>query len=330
MRRAAVILGLLAAFPAAGQTKGPSFDCANAQSVIDRTICKDADLSKADRALVAAYTALLDRLKGPERDSVVKGQGRWVASRNRVCQQREADGIAECLKDRYAQRTATLQSMAVTPFVMVDEQVLTASGRFGHVGWSYDIAFPRFEAKGVDFTAVNTRYANDALKSAQDATPSDLSDVDDERTWEYQSSFAIERPPGGRLAAVVQQFYGYSGGAHGYGATICSAVDLRTGKFLAPSSVFGPEPWQRPLYQLVVADLRRQFKEREGDEDSLKPESMNKMLAENARYCWLPKHLEVVFNAYDVGSYAAGPYFVDIPYERLKPMLRPDGPITLR
>lgn len=326
----AVVVAVPAAVPAAAQQKGPSFDCAKAQGAIDKAICKDADLSKADRALVAAYTALLDRLKGAERESVVKAQGRWVASRNRVCQQREADGIVDCLKGRYAQRTATLQAMAQAPFAMIDEVTMTATGRFGQVGWSYDIVFPRFEAKGVDFAAVNTRYANDALKSAQEATPSDLSDVDDERTWDYQSAFGVERAPGGAVAAVTVQFYGYSGGAHGYGATVCSAVDLRSGRFVTPAGVFAGDQWPRTLYQLVVADLRRQFKEREGDEESLKPEAMNKMLRETARYCWRPKHLEVVFNQYDVGSYAAGPYFVEIPYDRLKPILRPDGPIALR
>jgi len=40
------------------------------------------------------------------------------------------------------------------------------------------------------------------------------------------------------------------------------------------------------------------------------------------------KGLEVVFNAYDVGPYASGPYEVDIPYDRLKPILRADGPIS--
>ncbi|MCA0304061.1 MAG: DUF3298 domain-containing protein [Proteobacteria bacterium] len=332
MKRWMIVAGLLVAAPALAQApaKGPSFDCAKAQSVIDKAICKDAELSKADRELVAAYTALLDRLKGAERETVVKSQGRWVASRNRVCASREFDAVTECLKGRYAQRTATLQSMIQAPFAMVDEQTLTGSGKFGQVGWSYDIVFPRFEAKGVDFAAANTRFANDALKSAQEATPSDLSDVDDERTWEYQQSFSIERAPGGTLATVVQQFYGYTGGAHGFGATVCSTVDLRTGKIVTPAGVFAGDQWLRPLYQLVVADLRRQFKEREGDEDSLKPESMNKMLRENARFCWLPKHLEIVFNQYDVGSYAAGPYFVDLPYDRLKPMLRADGPIALR
>ena len=85
MRKWIVLLGVLAAGAAVAQTKGPSFDCAKAQSAVDKAICKDADLSKADRELVAAYTALLDRLKGAEREAVVKEQGRWVAIRNSVC-----------------------------------------------------------------------------------------------------------------------------------------------------------------------------------------------------------------------------------------------------
>ena len=35
-----------------------------------------------------------------------------------------------------------------------------------------------------------------------------------------------------------------------------------------------------------------------------------------------------IFNAYDVGPYAAGPYEVDVSYDKLKPILRPDGPIA--
>ena len=329
MKRWIIVLGLVAAGPAAAQSKGPSFDCAKAQSAIDKAICKDAGLSKADRDLVASYTALLDRLKGAEREAVVKDQGRWVASRNRACRPQGDGDITYCLGQRYAQRTATLRAMAQQPFVSIAGLSLTGSGRFGQVSWSYDIAYPRLESRGVDFEAVNTRHANDALKSAQEATPSDIQEFDDERTWDYQQGFSVERAPGGTLAGIALSYYGYTGGAHGYGATICTAVDLKTGRFVAPGALLAGD-WMKTMYQLVVADLRRQFREREGDVDSLKPENMNKMLAEARRYCWLSRHLEVVFNAYDVGPYAAGPYQVEIPYDRLKPMLRPDGPIAVR
>ena len=327
-RGIALLVGLLAASPAAAQ-KGPSFDCARAESAVDRAICKDPELAKADRELAAAYTALLDRLKGAEREEAIKGQGRWVANRNRACTQGPVE-VAECLKGRYAPRIASLRAFAVAPYPAIAEQTMAARGRFGQLGWSYDITFPRFDGKGADFGAVNTRYANDALKRAQDATPNDIVGLDEDRGWEFEQTFAVERPPGGTVASIVVQFYGYSGGAHGYGATLCSAVDLSTGRFVTPATVFAGDPVPRQLHQMVVADLRRQFKERPGDEGSLEANSMAKMLRETARYCWGARHLEIVFNAYDVGPYAAGPYSVEIPYDRLKPLMRPDGPIAVR
>ena len=332
VRRWLVLLGLVLATPAVAQrgpgTAGPSFDCAKAQSAIDRAICKDADLSKADRDLAAAYATLLDTLKGPEREDAIGGQGRWVANRNRACLA-SPDDIAECLKGRYATRIASLKALAVSPYPAVGEETLLARGQFGKLAWSYDIAFPRFGGKGADFAAVNTRYANDALKRAQDATPSDTAVIDDEQTWEFQQGYSLDRPPGGRLVTVELSFYGFSGGAHGNGATYCSAVDLSTGRFVTPAGVLGP---QAPalVQEFVVADLRLQFKERPGDDAALEASSMRKMLGETERYCWRARHLEIVFNAYDVGPYAAGPYFVEIPYGRLKPVLRPDGPIAVR
>jgi len=36
----------------------------------------------------------------------------------------------------------------------------------------------------------------------------------------------------------------------------------------------------------------------------------------------------VIFNAYEVGPYVSGPFEVYVPYDRLVPLLRKDGPIT--
>ena len=52
------------------------------------------------------------------------------------------------------------------------------------------------------------------------------------------------------------------------------------------------------------------------------------VLSEAGRYCWTADGLDVIFNAYDVGPYSSGPYDVEIAYDRLKPLLRPDGPIA--
>ena len=66
MRLAAVVLSLMVVSPAFAQS-GPSFDCAKADNTIDRTICKDPELAKADREMAAAYTALLGKLRGAAR-----------------------------------------------------------------------------------------------------------------------------------------------------------------------------------------------------------------------------------------------------------------------
>ncbi len=327
MRLAAVILSLMVASSAFAQS-GPSFDCAKADNAIDRAICKSGELAKADREMVAAYTGLLDKLSGASKDELVKDQVRWIANRNRACRV-DPGSIEDCLKNRYAARIKNLRAYAQGTYPAISEQSLANKGKLGKITWSYDLAYPRFDGATVDFAAVNTRFADAAKKIADESTPKAADGPEREQQWYYEQGFTVERPPGGQAATIVVQFDSYRGGAHGYGATRCTLVDLRTEKVVAPSGVFTPgEQWLRVMAQLVRADLKKQFVNNPGFDDALEPANLGKLLSEADRYCWTGKQLEVIFNAYDVGPYSAGPYQVDIPYDRLKPILRPDGPIA--
>lgn len=326
MKWLAPILLLLGALPALAQS-GPSFDCAKASNAIDRTICKEAELAKADREMAAAYTALLDRLSGAAKEHLVKDQVGWIVSRNRGCAA-DPQGLAACLKGRYAQRTANLRSYADGAYPFISEQSLMRQGKLGNITWSYDIGYPRFDGTA-DFATVNTRFADAARKSAEDATPKADDGADRKQEWSYEQSFGVRRPPGGHAVTIALSFYGYSGGAHGYGATRCALIDLRSGRAVGPQGVFVPgEQWLRVMTQIVGADLRKQFVDRPGFDDAIEPANLAKTLSDAAYYCWTAEKLEMVFNAYDVGPYAAGPYEVEIPYDRLKPILRADGPIA--
>ena len=79
---------------------------------------------------------------------------------------------------------------------------------------------------------------------------------------------------------------------------------------------------------LTAADLKKQFVENPGFDDALKPASLTKLLRDNGHYCWQAGKLELYFNAYEVGPYAAGPYTVEIPYSRLRQHLRADAPLA--
>lgn len=307
----------------------PSFDCTKADNAIDRTICKSGELALADREMAAAYAALLDSLNGIAKDELVKDQVGWIANRNRACRS-DPDSIESCLKNRYAVRLKNLKAYAEGSYPAISEQSLVKQGKLGNITWSYDLTYPRFAGANVDFSAVNARFADSARKNAEDSTPKAADGPEREQQWYYEQSFTVERPPGGHAATVSVSFDSYRGGAHGYGATRCTLVDLRSGQLIGPGGVFSAgDQWLRLMTQLVIADLKKQFIDRPGFDDALEPASLAKLLSEANRYCWIDKHLEVIFNAYEVGPYAAGPYQVDIPYDRLKPILRANGPIAL-
>lgn len=331
IRQAKVTLAMFLTFAvgaAALAQERPSFDCAKADNAVDRAICKSSELARADREMAAAYTALLGKLGGTAKDDLVKDQVRWIANRNRACRA-DPDSIEDCLKSRYAARLKNLRAYAQGSYPAIAEQTLVKQGKLGKIAWSYDLTYPRFEGANADFSTVNARFADAAKKLADEWTPKADDGPDREQQWFYEQGFTVERPPGGHAATIVVQFDSYRGGAHGYGATRCTLVDLRTGKVVGPPGVFtSGEQWLRVMTQLVGADLKKQFVDKPGFEDALQPASLAKLLSEADRYCWTGRHLEVVFNAYDVGPYAAGPYEVNIPYDSLKPILRPDGPIV--
>jgi len=326
MRLLVMALVLLAA-PAAFAQSGPGFDCAKASNAVERTICKDPELAKADRAMAEAYAALAAKLSGPAKDNLEKEQVRWIGDRNRGCAA-DTDGTAPCLKRRYAARTTNLRASAEGIYPFISEQSLTKNAKLGKITYSYDISYPKFEGTTADFAAVNARFANAAKKAIVDATPQADSGLDREQEWTYEQSFMTYRPSPNAVAIAVN-FDGYSGGAHGYAATNCTLVDLRTGKALGPDGVFAAgDKWLKTMVEIVGADLKKQFVEKPGFEEALEPASLGKILREPAHYCWRADRLELIFNAYEVGPYVSGPFEVYVSYDRLAPLLRKDGPIT--
>jgi uncharacterized protein len=326
MRLMAVVLIVLASSAAFAQG-GPSFDCAKASNEVERAICKDPELAKADRDMAAAYSALIARLSGAAKDDAVKDQARWIGERNRACAV-DTDGVDVCLKRRYKARSANLRAYAEGSYPFISQQTLIKSGKLGKITWSYDISYPRFEGTGADFSAVNDRFATAAKKAADDATPKADSGIDREQGWTYEQDYKIYRP-GANAVTVAVDFYGFSGGAHGYGATHCTLVDLRSGKALGPDGVFAPgDNWLKGLIPIVAADLKKQFVDKPGFDEALEPNSLAKLLREPGHYCWHARQLELIFNAYEVGPYVSGPFEVDVSYDKLRPFMRADGPLA--
>jgi uncharacterized protein len=322
----AALLALIAAAPTLAQG-GASFDCAKASSAIERAICKDPELAKADREMAAVYSTLAAKLAGPAKDHLAKDQLRWVGNRNRACVG-VADAITDCLKVRYAARTENLKVLADGAYPFISEHAVYKAGKVGKIAYTIDTRYPQFDGTTADFSAVNRTFADDAKKSDEDGTPKADSGVEREQTWSYEQAFALHRPSTSAITVAID-YYGYSGGAHGFGGTACLLIDLRTGKAVEPDGVFAPgDAWLKLMLGIVTADLKKQFVKNPGFDDALEPAKLAEMLRDPSRYRWRADRLELIFNAYDVGPYSAGAYQVVVPYSRLRPLFRIDGPLA--
>lgn len=93
---AIVLFGwLVLALPA----QGASFDCAKAQSKVEKMICADAELSRLDEEIAKVYGEVLK--KSPDEVLLKKQQRGWLKARNR-CKN------ISCLSDHYRGRLAVL------------------------------------------------------------------------------------------------------------------------------------------------------------------------------------------------------------------------------
>jgi len=71
-----------------------SFNCSKARTVIEKTICSNTQLNKADEQLGKIYRQLRNSLPGWEFDLLRKEQRQWVKQRNSNC----SDGNVYCLQ----------------------------------------------------------------------------------------------------------------------------------------------------------------------------------------------------------------------------------------
>jgi uncharacterized protein len=81
----------------------PSFDCTQARTMVEKTICKDVHISSLDATLTANYKQAQAANTGAKHQQLLDGQRAWLKQRN-ACK------TAECLADSYTRRIEDLCS----------------------------------------------------------------------------------------------------------------------------------------------------------------------------------------------------------------------------
>ena len=87
-----------------------SFDCSGSQlSLVEQTICFDADLSARDDEFTQKYKETLSALSNDERAALKRDQRKWVQKR-RHCEDENVE-IVHCIQAAYDQRSQELSEV---------------------------------------------------------------------------------------------------------------------------------------------------------------------------------------------------------------------------
>ena len=286
-------------------------DCAKATTTIERTICAKPELAAGDRRMATAYAALAARLTGAAKEHLLADQIRWLANRAAACVIDPAE-VEECLESRNRDRTAQLDWLGEGAYPFISEQAIVKAGKVRGIPYIIDASYPQFDGGSVDFTAVNRQLASTTAEAAERVVPGSDADNDGGNyngpAWRYEQAFTLYRP-GPNAVSVKIGYDAYEGGAHGIVGVIGTLVDLRTGRAVGPEGVFLPNSsWLRELTRIASADI--------------KTPNLADILKQPNRYVFLEERLELSFNPYE-----GGPYTVEIPYDRIRSLLRADGPV---
>ncbi|MPZ34083.1 MAG: DUF1311 domain-containing protein [Rhodospirillales bacterium] len=308
----AVLVALVAPLAGAALAQGGSqVDCSKATTTIERTICAKPELAAADRKMAAAYAALAGKLTGAAKDHLLADQVRWLTNRAAACVV-EPDEMEECLESRNRDRTAFLEWLSEGAYPFISEQAIVKAGKVRGIPYIIDASYPQFDGGTVDFNAANRQLASATSEAAERVVPGPDADNDggnyNAAAWRYEQAYTLHKPGPNAVSAKIG-YDAYEGGAHGIVGVTGMLVDLRTGKAVGPEGVFLPNSnWLGELTRIVNAGINTP--------------NLSDILKQPHRYVFLEDRLELSFNQYE-----GGPYTVEIPYDRLRPLLRVDGPV---
>ncbi len=248
-----------------------------------------AKTATAEREMVAAYGALLGKLKAAAKVHLERDQERWLANR-RACDANAA-GKAGCLASRYQRRAAKLRLFANGPYPFISEQAIVKSGKLKRGTYAIDASYPQFDSPSADFAAVNRSVADPARETVDSLVESEF-DVGFDQTFDL---YRLDRD------VVSVWLHSELWQAH--------VEILNTGT----------------LVELVDAEITKDFLDMgRGQKPADLSEIFNRLkpadylFEDDKLVLYLP---EVAMNLGMKG------YAVEIPYAALKPLLRADGPL---
>jgi uncharacterized protein YecT (DUF1311 family) len=315
---------------------GPSFDCAKANTAGELTICRDADLSAADRRLDAAFRRLKSTETPASFATVQSAQRAWLAYVTKRCHASgampedvgEQNALRECLTDHYGDRADRLEgvevvksgSLVIEPRMRVITRERPETEESDIYPWmnggAAADAFNRYVAKAL---ALEKHRMDD-----KDLFPFG-EDVADMKLF-ARRTYSLARLDA-RVASLQIATFDYTGGAHEAINESSLNWDVVRAKPFGLDDVFAKDkPWRKFATDFCLGELHEDF-EQQGAPDPDR-DSVDAVVGDGDNWLWGEDAATVHFTVYTIASFSGGESDVRIPYAALASYLRTDAPVS--
>ncbi|QIG47979.1 DUF1311 domain-containing protein [Nordella sp. HKS 07] len=316
---------------ALGVQPAVAFDCAKAQSPVEKAICADQKLKAADDAMAAAYSSLRGTLGAAERKGLAASQRKWIKSREDICGYQEGAERSSCILDRTEERRRLFLaepasgpgtgSRMVPIFVQQDPDPY----RFDIDYALIHFAAPKSPGENLFNAEVDKMVKDAPVKRQDEPAPEGMN-------YASYAAMDITYASPKFLSAKVEGWEN-TGGAHGNGGTSALNIDLARGVVLKADDLFD-DKGLAALKTDCVAQIAVQKKARNDGQDfdpANDPNYQESTVADilkslDAWSFWQDKAL-VTFNAYAIGSYAEGAYECEFPMAKVKSLAKAGAPL---
>lgn len=298
-----------------------SFDCKAAKAAQERFICNNAELSRLDEDMAAAYRKHLGQLSEKARALVQESQRSWLAYWPRACSASAGKvelGARElsCAVDSYGARLSELQPRVTVQGMLaynVSESRFTPPKERDGQPARNDLSYPQFDAlpgkpAPTWLAPLNAWLARDRVKwrSSLDGQSDGSLSVFVNRTTP-EAIHAIER----------NEFYGH-GAAHPLTWVSHHHFLIEQRRELRASDIFNGEAWREPVARRVLADLKKQL----GDDLQVAGlKELIEIIGKPSSWDFSAGKLELHFNPYEVAPYSRGFLTAEVPAAELHPHL---------
>ena len=318
---AVVSLFLACSVPSLGVAA--SFDCGNAKTRFERTVCADPELSAQDTAMGKRYDDALPLLSDPGKTILRTGQEQWLKVVNVLCVINKRDeSPSACLQRQYADRLGNLRSAVVSmgPFVLSRSDTYRSAGKETGTGRPFEqhTSVPRIDRPlsplAEQWNAAMVRWA--AAQRAKQCFG------DPQIPGDQFLDFKVRAAMPGFINVEMTRIEECDGQAAAEELTNVSYLLQPALHPLAAADVFKPgSGWETFLD-------RRASKTLDADGEIIFADGINRRVRDPKAWSFTPEGLLISFNPGDATAVETGLVHVTVPWSDLTHFLASNAPIA--